>query len=1191
MSEKQWTISQGQAIRHTEGSLLVSAAAGGGKTAVLAERCAFLICDAQRTCDVDELLVATFTKAAAAEMRSRIHEALSARMTGAPEAQQRRLARQLALLEHAQVGTIHSFCIHLLKQNFSAAILDPQFKVIDGDEAKLLRRETARQLIDARYQNDGGGQFAALIDAYGDGREEPLVELICGAHEMLCSVPSPRKWCRDALDRLAGAAQSPLDESAFGKMLLQETRAALERLNRACAAAVATVKSLGGFEGYVAQLAECQATVGQWRKTLDQKEFDALVEQVRALEFAAAPRVKNDTPNKEQAKGLLDSIKEQMREGELAELVAFTLEDWRAGQEAVLPFGRLLLDLLEEFAGRYGQAKARLGGVDFADLESMALKLLRDEGGGPSAIARACHREFRYVLVDEYQDVNQVQDEILRLVSTECVIDEGAYPANLFTVGDVKQSIYRFRLAEPAQFLERDRRFRKGDRHGRVIDLQENFRSKPALLETINQFFKRLMTREAATIEYDAAHWLKAPGGATESGETRVELHLLPQLRDEADWKSADDGKADEEDLERIEREAVLCAGLIREMKLEQQFDYGDVAILLRSLQYKTAQFARILRQQGMPVHHAGGRGFFEAQEVRDVMALLSILDNQKQDIPLAAVLRSPLAALREPENVLVRVRVAYPDVPFHKAIVQYAGEQADETAAELRDLLGKFSAWRDFARRRALGDLVWHIYDQTEYLTFVTGMEDGSQRAANLLYLHQRARQFSSFLKQGLHRFMAFASELREELDLSQPPIAGEHEQAVRIMSIHAAKGLEFPVVIVPDLGKKHNLSDARGRVLLDRKMGLGLRVVDLERQIHYPSLSSMLISENVRRASLAEELRLLYVAMTRSKDRLILMGTVGASAAEKWKRQYGGLRGPLSTEAILAAGSMLDWLGPVQAACGEEVCKLVEHPAEDVRGWKAVKGQAGDAASLKDRVALKPLKPSPALTAEASAVISRLEFSYPHEKYVTLPAAGAATAMAAGHGFSSPAEVELPMPGFMAANARVGLSPTQIGDATHRVLEHLDYRRPCDLADVGSQIADLVARRFINEIEAAAVDAAAIVWLAASPLGKTLRANVDRLMREIPFAAAAATDSGDPLNAVMVRGRIDLLVPMEDGLAVVDYKTDRVDAAGMSARAESYRGQMEIYRDALGRVAGKKVKAVFLVFLHPRLVWEAKF
>ncbi len=1249
---RRWTEAQLLGIRTVKRSLLVSAAAGSGKTAVLSERCAYLVCDATPPCDVDQLLVVTFTEAAAAEMKSRIERALQDRLSSGESPH---LSRQLALVEHAQVSTIHAFCARLLRQHFHLVGLDPNFTILDGDEAKLLRNEVARELFQDCYESDESGNFQKLVDAYADGNDERLVEQVIRIHELASSLVDPQAWRRQAIARIAEAAQGPLENCVLGRELIELIGSNLTALRDRCAVAMRVVKPMQGFGKYLQQLEEFSQMLAHWDSVFRSHGLDALVGEVTGVEVPKLPSIPNTTPGKDIAAAAIESVRKELKEGRFRQALLYSTPQWQDGLGKILPHARLLLELVDDFSRRYSLAKRATRSLDFSDLERYALRVLRDDTSPnelvPSPVARMLHRQFHHVLVDEYQDINELQDAILHLVSRECLVrkdeggrmkDEGdgapslSLCPNLFCVGDVKQSIYRFRLAEPARFLDRHRRFSDAGNAGvgQVIDLRENFRSRGPLLEALNEVFKRLMTRTAAEIEYDRSHWLQpgvtypdADGNAGFTGSP-IELHLLPDRVE----SSADVDCETEEgvDFERAEVEAMLVARRVHELmgstgktrKVVAEKDggggialrpirFGDIVILLRSLRHKADQYADILRQSGIPVHSESGTGFFASTEIRDMLAMLSLLDNQRQDIPLAAILRSPLAAMPNPEDCLARIRLAYakmPEpIPFHRSVVRYAEEQDDELAARLRDFLADLKKWREMAHQRPLAETIWTIYDQTGYMAFCAGLQDGQQRCANLIYLHERARQFGTFHRQGLARFMQFLEGLQSESDLGQPSVASQADDVVRIMSVHRSKGLEFPVVILPDLGKTINLQDCAGSILVDRAAFLGMSVVEEAKRIRYPSLASMLVQERLRRQSLAEELRVLYVAMTRAKEHLILIGTCGEKKPDEWASLWAGHRGPLPAPDVLAARNMLQWIGPVAAALegeGKEMIRLTRHSPEDVAQWGDPRQQRPRPTQRQiDLADLKPLVPAPTEDPVAQDIIRRLRFAYPHEPFTHLPAAAAATKWSKENRIELALESETsPDEGFERALSRprtlsTDLRPlaTDIGEAAHRVLEHLDFRQSCDTKNVSHQIEQMVARKLVNASQAKLVDQASIGWLMESEVGKLLRAHAANLRRELPFYYAAATGShpqipasDDPLDQVMIRGRIDVLIPTEGGLIVIDYKTDRVSPQAMSQRQAIYQPQMALYRDAVEKIARQPVVGIHLAFLTPRMIWS---
>jgi ATP-dependent helicase/nuclease subunit A len=1210
---------------------------------VLAERCAYLVCDAKEPCDVDELLVVTFTEAAAAEMKARIGRSIREHIAKNPSP---RLQRQLALIDRAHVSTLHGFCARLIRQHFHLLGLDPAFAVLDGDEASLLRIEIARQLFADRYERDEDGTFQAFVDAYGDGNDERLIQQVIGTHELLGSLVDPDGWREKALARIDQACSGKFEESELGRELLHVVSTRLEDVTQRCRDAYRTLAQQKPFAKYLDQLKEHGLMLRHWQEVLKSDGLDALCE-VAVVELPKLPPMSNSIPGKEAAKTLMDNIRAELKDGKLRAILRFNCAQWTTGMKSMCGSARVFLSLVEAFGQRYRAEKDAARAVDFSDLERLALQALSEKKGSrpssfsekrdgsplfPSAVARLLHKQFKHVLVDEYQDINEVQDAILGLASTECLLGEArTLNPNLFTVGDVKQSIYRFRLAEPHRFLARHKRFGKeADSRGQVIDLQANFRSRGPLLDALNKVFQRLMTRAAADIEYDATHQLNAglkypsANGVACFAGSPMELHLLPhELGGSHDDEQAGAASSvDEEELDRTEREALLVARRINAITgrdgaaamnvMEKLADgtlaprpvkLSDIVILLRSIRYKADQVADVLRAAGIPVHSESGTGYFDSMEVRDILALLKVLDNRQQDIPLAAVLRSPIASLPNPEDALARIRLAQPShgsrLAFHQAVVAYAHDHDDELSAALKNLLKNLDRWREMAQRRPLAELLWDIYDSTGYLAFCTGLADGQQRVANLIDLHERARQFGSFHRQGLARFLTFLDSLQTESDLGQPSIVSGAEDVVRIMSIHRSKGLEFPIVILPDLGKVINLSDCNGSILVDRHAYLGLSAVDEAKQIRYPSLASMLVETRLRQQSLAEELRVLYVAMTRAKEHLILTGTCSDSKVDSWTSRFGGHVGAFSADTVLSARTMLDWIGPVSAA-ELGIFDIHRYTAEDLTLWPSPQSMRPAESERQQRLArLEPLSPAPASDAKADRVLARLGSRYEFEAYAEVPASQSVSVIAKeGRVAYGAKSISLePLVEFRTELApprslRTDLKPTaaDAGSATHLLLQHLDFARSCDTADLKGQLQSLIERRLITPAAASAVDLDSVCWLVLSSVGTLIREHRGTLLREVPVYFARDPENlpapTDPLDRVMIRSRLDVLIPTQRGYEIVDYKTDRVTSETLPARIEFYQSQMNLYRDALVAVVGEPPAAIHLAFLNARSV-----
>jgi len=1226
----EWTAEQRQAIRHDQGSLLVSAAAGSGKTSVLAERCVHLVCDAHPRCGIDELLVVTFTEAAAAEMKARITEALQARLTRTDD---RYVARQVALIEHARIGTLHSFCAWLVRRNFAQAGLDPDFRVLDEGEAALLRRETALAIVREWFDRRDNDGFRQLFDLLGNS-EDAVAEMIIRGHALLGSLADGAGWLRRSVSAIEEAVQKPLRDSTLGRQYLQLVEQSIADTERDCQAAGTALARMRGFEGYARYVVALAGNAEQLRTRLASEGYDAARQAFRDLETGRLPTVRNTVAGKEAAMALVDAARAPFdrEKGSLAALLRFDAEQLRQGLASTLPAARAYAGLLEAFDQRYRKEKDALLALDFADLEHYALDLLgqRTEAGlRPTAVARDLHQQFRHVLVDEYQDINEVQDAILRLVSRECLSGETPAPANLFCVGDVKQSIYAFRLAEPRQFLQRRQHFREHPEAGAVIDLQQNFRSRGPLLEAVNAVFERLMTAEAVDIDYDQSQRLN-PGAVFPPGAQRcfpgapVELHCLPQAvaAEQTESDAGDDDSSGLADMELAEREALLAGQLIRRMMgLEaghermcvldrgsaqpRPIEYRDIVVLLRSVRRYTTHYANVLQQMGIPVYCAEGTGYFESTEIQDVLSLLRLLDNPRQDIPLAAFLRSPLAGLPDPEESLALIRCAGGTddnpPPFHEAAVRYAAEKNDALAEHLRRVLEQLAAWRDLARQRPLADVIWSIYEQTGYLEYCSGLPGGQQRCANLVALHERARQFGGFLQQSLYRFVKFLDELDRHIEAPQAPQLSAADNVVRIMSIHKAKGLEFPVVIVPQMGKKFNTQDCGNAVLAERRAGLGLRAIDSGKRVHYPSLAWTLVRHHLLRQAKAEEMRVMYVAMTRAREHLILIGSIKEAQIQTWSNRWAEHDGPLPAAHVLRANSMADWIGPVAAAASRlpaPPLKLVWHDAQEVTAWiNNFEPRVARAAVDSTIAALEP-PPRPMPPDEtAEKVISRLTGRYPFADLCELEAAKSVTAWteqwaAAPGPAGAHSSGAMPLRPPRCAGETVPLAGVDRGTAFHQFLEHLDFSRPLTREDLAGQLRMLVRRRLMTPEQAEAICFDDIEWFFATDLGRALCRNAAGLLRELPIYYAMAPDrfghtaSSDPKDQVMMRGRIDLLVPENGGYAIVDYKTDRVNADDAERRAELYRGQMSLYREAVERILRRPVHAAHLVFLSARRI-----
>ena len=1181
MGDIRFTSEQRQAIETIDRSVLVSAAAGSGKTAVLAERCAYLVCEAPPAdrCDIDQLVVVTFTENAAAEMKARIRAAVRARLRRHPH--DRRLRDQLTLIDNARISTLHAFGLWVLRRWFNHAGIDPAAPVLDAHEAALLKSETLDRLLEQLYREDTelGAGFCKLVDDYGLGNDPAIRRFVLQLTGFLESLPDPQRWLTRCLD-LVGA-----DRHELLRHLANDMAEELEGQADYCRRAARHIeRHLHEFVFYGRLLDEAAGLLDGWRAGLhDKGEAGDVIESLTRLptaigehKFSAkgAPQVARDASDdcrdrRDRARQLYTHFNDQLFKRRLQRVFGrFTPEEWFAGLGHIAPYVRTVTQLVERFAGDYAEAKSDAGVLDFGDLERKTHDLLV----GHADIAAALRQRFRHVLVDEFQDINPLQEAIIRLVSRE---PDDRSPDNLFVVGDVKQSIYRFRLAEPGIFLRRQSNLHNKESAGACIPLQDNFRSGPHIIDAVNHLFRRLLTRHVGGIEYDASAELR-PGHTADAANSReapsVELHLLERrLTVDGDVDTGFVDLHDPAEWSVIEREAYVIAGRIRRMIDEgaakpdgTPLGYGDVAVLLRAAAHTAAPLAQMLGALGVPACADVGGEFFGAMEVRDILSLLSVLDNMRQDIPLAAVLRSPVLGNALNEDELLKLRLIDRDVPFHETVPAYAASGPDTQLRErVARILGRIDRHRNDARQRPLSEALWRIYHEHGYLAHVGGLPNGVGRRANLLKLHEYARRFGTFHKQGLHRFLRFVESLEEQgQDLNTSPSPTASEAVVRVMSIHRSKGLQFPVVILADLGRRFNLTDAAGRLIFDRQLGLGLRVVDRDRMIEYPSLAHHLVAGCVNRQTRAEELRILYVALTRAMQRLILVGSAGLDGLHRDYALHKGPDGSLSRLTIGMAARPLDWIVPALATLprgtvrwhtvtdrdpyaggsGSEqaggagadapVFDVHTYEEDEMTGW-ALEVSAPDSENSARRAAadlkaLPPDEPTDAPDSEVDPILDRLTYVYPHLAAASVPAVIAATEMRKRYDWlhypdERPTPVHFDRPADPPAQGRneypgpvpsQGLAPAaEVGLITHRFLQHLDLKVDPVPDALQRELKRLIATGILAPREDEAVNVEAVAWFLGTKLGSRIRGSEANYRREVMFAHRQPASAIDPL------------------------------------------------------------------------------
>lgn len=1248
------TDEQLTAVSMTGRSILVSAAAGSGKTTVLAERCAYLVCDApSQRCDVDQLLVLTFTEAAAAEMRARIIEAIRTRVEHNPT--DLRFQGQLTLADAAQISTIHGFCLWMIRRWFDQAQIDPMATILDAEDASVLKREVLNELFEKRYaaaKTDGAPlgedllrvpsenpmtstNFERLIDVYGLGQDRDIACFILKLYEFTTSLDDPTGWLDQAITNLTEGTDWVLEE------LLRELIAEID-LQIPHARSLAQAIEAGDPCGhdYARTLRNYADALADWKSMLERisTPSDALDQYCKCLQdfsFARVPQFRNPSDQQKEIRKVASKLTDQVKKLFSARIKErfgyFCSDEWLAGLQSIAPFVRTLVELVREFATTYSGRKKRLNVLDFSDLERLAFDLVKDRDGRSSPVASALRERFEHVLVDEFQDINPLQKAILEAVSRE---RDSSQPANLFAVGDVKQSIYRFRLAEPEIFLGRLMKFRCSNAQndhesGMALFLQQNFRSRVEIIDAVNFLFRQLMSGKSDGLRYDRQAELRS-GLPREkmASHVPVELHLLERRmspkgqaykKDEEENEENGDKSALPDALDRglhcseppsrwdpIVREAYLAAAKIKEIVAgskggENSFRYSDIAILLRNTKITADRVAEVLGKMGIPAHAQVGGSLIGAREVRDLVAALQILDNFQQDIPLAGVLRSGIFGDRFTEDELVEIRLIDRDTPFHETVRQYARTGSDQQVGRrLENMLRRIQIYRDEVTRRPLAQTVWKLLEKQGYLANVAALPNAGQRQANLLKLYDLARKFSASRRQGLHRFLRLIESLDDEdRPIAVAPAGGAADNVVRIMSIHHAKGMEFPVVFLLGLGTKFNLGDRNGRMIFERKSKIGLRAIDTTRMLEYPTAVHQLVASEVERSTREEELRILYVALTRAKQRLILCGSI-----DNVDRFSNGLDGSLQCTPLRIATALtyLDWILPALSAAPDAsmsglgrsskkpIIQVSLHLSPEMETWSLGSESDKNREELLQRVFRFESLPTDEPTNghdEVDQTISRIHAVYPWLSASSIGATFAASAFRSTEqdqmDFAS-SKPRFPRPDF--ARSHDLDDAARRGSLTHRALEHLDFHNARDPNNIRAELDRMVAAQVFKDAEKSQILHDGIAWFVSTPLAEAIRL-APEYRREFRFVTTEPLSALDPAilaaddDRVLVRGIIDGILVRDAECEIIDFKTDAVTPSQARIKCETYRPQMEVYARTVERLWKRPVRLCRLVFL----------
>lgn len=1260
MSSPKWTKEQLEVIESRECNLLVAAAAGSGKTAVLVERIIQMITSRENPIDIDKLLVVTFTNAAASEMRERIGDAIGKALDENPE--NKHLQNQLVLLNKSSITTIHSFCLDVIKSNFHRVSLDPNFRIGDQTECAILKQEAIEEVFEDLYEERDEG-FLNLVESYAErGGDKEVQDIILGIYSFAMASPEPKKWLIDSAERFNIDENFDFSQSIWARAILDTVKIEINGLCLNMERALKEVESIEELETFAEKLSVEYKKIADISQACN-KSWDEAYKKMASMSFEnyvkGVKRISKDAPSyikesKEKAKTIRDKTKKS-----LESIVSATFnkdndsirEEIKYLYNIVKPISNVVLRFEEEYSNK----KREKGIIDFNDIEHFALNILTDvdEKGNiiPSDIAVGYRNKFYEIFIDEYQDSNLVQEVLLKAVAN-------TETPNRFMVGDVKQSIYRFRQAKPELFLQKYNNYndKKGSSHRKIM-LYKNFRSREEVVDAVNYIFENIMNENIGEIEYTEKERLNL--GANFNVDTdeksiiggATEIHLIQKdnkldddiINDKDDRINNKENEIEEEEkLDNIQLEARMVGNIIKDLmkvnedgKIQKVYDKGidgyrpvefrDIVILLRATSAWAPVFADELMNMDIPTYADVGVGYFDTIEIKTILSLLQIIDNPMQDIPLISVLKSPIFGFT-PED-LIDIRVQSKDKIFYevlKSTAEYDGftDSQNENESEFipseecinksKDFLIKLKEFKEKSMYMSTDEFIWYLYTRTGYYAYVGALPGGSQRQANLKVLFERAKQFEETSLKGIFNFVNFIEKLKKaSSDMGSAKTLGENANVVRIMSIHKSKGLEFPVVICSAMGKNFNTQDFKKSILYHHNLGYGPQFVDYERRISFPSIAKEALKSKINIENLSEEMRVLYVAFTRAKEKLIITGST-RNIQDSIKRWSNGVESldTISQYEILKGKNFLDWIMPcvlkhrdlsnLLEEVGLDAVFSVEHNTKWYgKLWNKndilVEKKSDEEKESIEEILEKIDVDSPDSN-YYNEIEEKLNYIYPYEFSTRKPATISVTEIKKIQNnyeeelintiFEQ--KVILKKPLFIQnEEEREKISGTERGTIVHLVMEVLDLKNVSSVNDIKSQIRGFVSKGIITEKQASIVNPYKIYKFFASNIGKrmlnaeiinrekSIYAQVN--MKDIYIYEKLINNDDKKLydnESVMLRGIVDAYFEEDNQIVLVDYKTDFVNEENINQIIEKYKKQLDLYADIIETLTGKSVK-----------------
>ncbi len=1196
MAEVKWTKEQIQAIEEKNTNILVAAAAGSGKTAVLVERIINKII--KEKTDIDKLLVVTFTNAAAAEMRERVLEAIYKKLDDTPENEH--LQRQITLLNKANICTIDSFCLDVVRNHFyELKNISPNFRIADTTEIELLKQEILEDMFEEKYENEDQN-FTDLINTYTSYRDDtPLKDLILKIYTYIQSNPFPNEWLHEKIEMYnIDNLEEDFSHSPYGKILLKEIEeemiddiSILKELGK-------SLKKEDGLEKFAETIYDDMDKLENLKENLD--SWDKAYEMYSNLIFATWPRQKIESEIKDKAKEIRDDVKKKCNH----KLDKIFIYPSREANQDIQDMYEILVKLEEiilEFGEEFDKRKRNKNMVDFNDIEHLALKVLLENKEGqvqPTEIAKNYQEKFTEIAIDEYQDSNMVQEYILTAISRK---------NNIFMVGDVKQSIYKFRQAMPDLFLSKYRTYQlkeeKKEQDDLKIQLFKNFRSRKNVLDFTNLIFQDIMSENLGEIDYNETEYLNLGANYEEINQPlEAEIDIINVK--EAEEQSEDSDLNDEEErIEDIQIEAKFVANKIKKLieKKFQVFDkkingfrditYKDIVVLLRSTKMNAPIFEEEMINLNIPVFSESSQEYLDTIEIQTIMSLLKIIDNPIQDIPLVTVLRSHIGNFTDDELVEIRLADKYDN--FYQAMQKSKINVSSALREKIEHFFANLEMWRKDKEYLALDEFIWKLYTDTKYYTYVGLMPNGDIRQANLKMLFERAKQYETASFKGLYNFIHFIEKLHlGSGDLGSAKLIGENDNVVRIMSIHKSKGLEFPVVFLSATGKQFNLMDLNQNILLHQELGIGVKYIDYERQVQYDTLTKEAIKNKILTETLSEEMRILYVALTRAKEKIYITGLKKDYDKEIQNMQnqvarYAKNNDKINDILLKKYKRYLDWILLVYLYEKETTNPLftvnVFQKKEVLKAMTIVQNEEIDVKEILQQAKLE--------TETITQIDKILQYQYRYIKSTKIPTMTSVTKIKQmkkiqeNDSEKEENRITFHQPNFLRTDETKTLTNAEKGTLVHLCMQRLQENVEYDVSKIKDSIAQLVQRKIITEKEATYINPYKILEFTKSNIWKQLQV-AKKVYRERPFfihIPAKEIYHEDIEDELLVQGIIDLYyINQQDEIILVDYKTDYVEKGKEEELIKKYKEQLNMYKRALEETLRQKVSKVYIYSVY---------